>query len=97
MTFHAPADCTAHSDAAECFEGARTCSHRPDMLTDLGTSLARFELVLNGRTDTGDAGVQVTATERSLEHVQDVERGPVVVARVDVESARQIVADGVLA
>jgi len=74
MTLHTPADCTADSDAAECFEGARTRSDRPDMLTDLGTSLACFKLVLNRRTDTGNAGVQVSATERCLEHVQDVER-----------------------
>ena len=97
MALDVPADGAADGDAAQRLEGARTGGNGPHMLTHLGTSLSSLELVLNRRADAGDAGVQVSATERRLEHVEDVERGPVVVARVDVEAAREVVADGVLA
>jgi len=39
----------------------------------------------------------MTSTERCLVHVQNIKRRPIVVARVDVESACQVVVDGVLA
>ena len=97
MALDVPADGTADGDATERLESARTGGHCPDVLADLGAALPRFELVLDRRADAGNAGVEVPAAERRLEHVEDVECGPVVVARVDVETSRQVVADGVLA
>jgi len=97
VTVNVPANGAADGDAAQRLEGARTGSHRSDVLADLGASLPRLEFFLDGRADARDAGVQVSATQSRPEDVQDVEGGPVVVARVNVQAARQVVADRVLA
>ena len=60
------------------------------MLGDFGAAFSRLELVVDGRADAGDAGVEVWPAERGAEHVEDVEGGAVVVARVDVEAPANI-------
>jgi len=97
MALHVPADCAADGNAAEGLECARASGDCPDVMADLGAALSRLELFLDGRADAGHTGVQMASTQRRLKHVEDIERRPVVVARVDVEAARQVVADGVLA
>ena len=97
MTLDVPADGATDSDATESLEGAWTGRHGPHVLTHLGAAFSCLELFVDRRADAGDTGVEVRSTERGAEHVEDVEGGPVVVARVDVEAAREVVADRVLA
>ena len=85
-----PADGPTDGYAAESLQGAWTCGDGPDVLGDFGAAFSRLELVVDGRADAGDAGVEVWPAERGAEHVEDVEGSAVVVARVDVEAPANI-------